>query len=288
MVSNPDGKQLSEMAMAAAQRGQLAEAAQGFDRSARAHLAARQTGAAFAALSNLAMILKLMGDLRGALAALNEALNLPAAPQERGIALMTRGSILDALNDPSAVTAWMEAAAQLPTLAQAAFCRAHAAGAGLKHGAPTALTDARNAVAGAGQVSPSLLVGLVGAVGESGGAAGVPMLAQAVLLMRRRIDAWNPSTAPFWNLLIERVGPGTPLALALCSFGLILTSMRSGQPDHPVLMSRIGAVLDRCARARGTDVDQLLSMIQASPGAFEEIEPALRSIIPPGSWLVSL
>ncbi len=285
-----DGARLAEAAFAAAQRGEYPDAVTGFERAAQAHLAARDTGGAFAALSNLAMVRKLLGDLRGAVAAIDQALALPSEPQPRMIALMTRASILDALDDREAITAWQAAAEQAADPAAESFARAHAAGALLKHGHPAALTTARAVIllanAGTG-ATPSQLIGIVGAIGESAGAAGVPMLAQAVLLLQRHMDAFDPSTAPFWDLLVDRVGPGTPFAIALCSFGLIVASLKRGQPEFPVLMSRIGAVLDRIAHAHRISVEDVLAAIERRPELFQVVDPTLRGLIPADSWVIA-
>lgn len=112
------------------------------------------------------------------------------------------------------------------------------------------------------------------------------MLAQAVLLLRRHMDAWNGSTAPFWDVLVERVGPASPQALALCSFGLIVTSMQKETAHYPALMSRVGAVLERVARARGVSVDQVLDLIQQDPNLFVGLEPSLRALVPADQWVI--
>ena len=279
MTSPSDGMLLDGRARAAAQAGRFSEAAALFELAARMHRERDQPEAAFASLSNLAMMRKLGGDLHGALAALTDALAIEVPPDRRVLAVMTRASILDALDDLGAIAAWSEAVTLTTAPSAAAFCLAHAAGVLIKHGDPGAIAEVRKAIAHAGSATPSQLVGIIGAAGESAGRNGVALLAQAVLLLRRHMDAWNPSTSPFWDLLITRVGPATPLALSLCSFGLIATAMEKTSPAYPVLMSRVRAVLERCAAAREISIDQLLDRVQRDAAAVMEIEPALEGLV---------
>lgn len=281
-----DGAKLCDAALEAAQRGQLGEASKLFEQAARAYLDAKDAEGAFNAFSNLAMVRKLVGDLRGGLAAIEEALALKAPAQQLAIAAMTRGSILDALDQVGAVAAWAQAATLFEDKATVAFCLAHASGVFIKHGQPDAIVDVRKAIEHAGEPTKSQLVGIVGAAGESAGKNGVPLLAQAVLLLKLHVDAWSPSTAPFWDLLVDRVGPGSPFGLALCSFGLVLTSMQSASPSYPMLMSRVGAVLERCAAARGVSVEQLLGLIEKDAGMFLQVEPTLRGMVAADQWVV--
>lgn len=281
-----DGAKLADAALAAAQRGQLGEASRLFEQSAHAYLEADQPQAAFNAFSNLAMVRKLVGDLRGGLAAIEAALALEAPVQQLAIASMTKGSLLDALDQVGAVAAWAQAATLFEDKATVAFCLAHAGGVFIKHGQLDAVAEVRKAIEHAGQPTKSQLVGIIGAAGESAGKNGVPLLAQAALLLLRHNDAWNPSTTPFWDLLVDRVGPATPLALALCSMGLMLTSTQKTSPAYPDLMSRVGAVIERCAAAREIAVDNLLDLIQQDPAMFLTLEPTLRGLVPADQWVI--
>jgi len=283
-----DGKRIADAAMAAAQAGNFVVAADGFAQAAQAMLASGDRAGAAASLSNLSMIKKLQGDLPGALQAIDQSLDLRASPKEAFVyGLMNRAAILDELDSKDAIMAWMEVATQYDDVTMAAFPLAHCTGATIKHHPHGRSIDkAKSVMAEAANATPSQRIGIVAAIGQSAGPIGNHFLAQAIVLMVRHMEAWNPSIAPFWELFVDRIGPGSDLALAMCSLGLILTSMKNGTPEHPVLMSRCAAVLDRVARARGVTIDTVLTMIERDPSLFTNIEAELRAIVPGDSWVV--
>jgi tetratricopeptide (TPR) repeat protein len=288
----PTPQEHADAAMAAATRGELAAAAAQFEAAARGFLAAGLRGDAKAALGNLAFLRKGCGDHAGALAAVDEALAL-AAPerpaQERAHALLTRAGILDRLADPRAAEAWQaaaEAMADQPLLR--VVCLAHRAGALLPLDRDAALREARAALASLPPTSPaSFLVGVLGAVGDSApGAAGVPYLAQATLMMFAHPDTCNSSNAPFLEMLAERAGYAEPIFEPIAMIGLLLAHVRRGTPDHQAVASHVARLLQRAATARAISPEQLAAQCQRSwSGDPVELEKALTPLVGE-SWLV--
>ncbi len=279
------------MAMTKLQSGDVAEAADLFDAAARAHIAVGATRDASRVLASLCMVRKILGDIPGALQAGSAAVHYlpPDAPnQERGMAFMNWAGVLDRAGDRTAWDAWSEASrcfAQTPLMMLA--CAARAAGAARRHGAANAFDSLRWVVDQLGSApTGAVLAGMLGAFGESAGMEGTPLLAQAVLIMKRDVDAFNPSNAPFWQLLIERVGPGSPMATSLCVLGLFQIALQKGAPQFAVLQSRANEVLRTAAAARGSSVDAFLEVIRSDVGGLQTIETTLGAIAAGAPWFL--
>jgi len=283
LFSKPVAQQLADAAMVSMHQGNFVLAGQQLESAAQAFVREGNPGSAAAAYSNLGFVRKVLGDLRGGVAAVDEALRLVTQPsQERGMMLLTRAGLLDRLKDPDAQIAWTKAAqcfAQQPSMAL--VCRAHAAGAAIACGSQDGFAIGRDVVGQLGPApSPALLAGLIGAIGESAGDMGLPYLAHAMLVMHRHMDAFNSSNAPHWAALVERVGYHTTLGLGLCGLGMISASASAGKPDYPGIMQHIGSVLERCAQARGMTVDQLLTAIERDSQGIAAVRPALDQLAP--------
>src|SRR5262249_5687105 len=166
-------------------------------------------------------------------------------------------------------------------------CHAHAAGAAFAGGIEGALPGARRVVAALGpQGTPALVTGLIGAVGDSAGDAGVPFLAQAVWLMLRHPDACNPSTAPYLPRLGARVGLADPLCVPVCALGLIRAGELRGKPDYDGVMAHAADLLRGVAAARGVSPDAVLDEIGRAALAVQALDASLRALVPAGLWLV--
>jgi hypothetical protein len=283
LFSKPVAQQLADAAMAAMHHGNLPQAAQQLEAAAHAFVRESNPGGAAASYSNLAFVRKLLGDFRGGVAAVDEALKLVTTPsQERGMMLLTRAGLLDRLKDPDAQIAWTKAAqcfAQQPTMQL--VCRAHSAGAAIACGSQDGFAIGRDVVGQLGPApSPALLAGLIGAIGDSAGDMGLPYLAHAMLVMHRHMEAFNSSNAPHWAALVERVGYHTTLGLGLCGLGMIAASASAGKPDYAGIMQHVGGVLERCAHARGLTVDQLLVTIERDSQGIAAVRPALDQLAP--------
>jgi hypothetical protein len=282
----------ADAAMAAATRGELAAAAEHFEAAARGFVAAGLRGEATAAFGNLAFMRKGCGDCPGALAAADEALALvpAAAPaRERGPLLLTRAGVLDRLADPRAAEAWQataEAMRDQPLLH--VVCLAHRAGALLPHRRDEALQQARAALAALPPSAPAaFLVGVIGAVGDSApGAAGVPYLVQATLMMFAHPETCNSSNAPFLEMLAERAGYTAPIFETIAMIALLLAHVRRGTPDHQAVASHVARLLAHAATARATSPESLAAHCQrAWSGDPYALEKALTPLVGE-SWLV--
>jgi hypothetical protein len=280
------GQPLADSAIAALRAGRPDLAAPDFERAAQAFVREGNAAAAATALSNLAFVRKLTGDLRGGLAAADEALRLVPAGPQRAMVLLTRAGLLDRLRDPTAQEAWLAAAqafSQQPGMQLS--CRAHAAGAAIAQHQEDGFALARDAIGQLGPCpTPALLVGLLGAIGESAGGEGTPYFAHAMLVIHRHMDAFNSSNAPHWVALVERVGVHTQLGLGLGALGLVAALASRGKPDHAGIMQHVDGVLGRCAAARNLSANQLLAWFERDQSALNAVRPALEQLAPsPGS-----
>lgn len=288
----PTPQEHADAAMAAAAGGELVTAAEQFEAAARGFLAAGLRGDAKAALSNLSFVRKGCGDHVGALAAVDEALALvapDAPPQELAHVLLTRAGVLDRLADPRAAAAWEAAAAAMADQPlMRVVCLAHRAGALLPIDRPAALQQARDALASLPPTSPaSFLVGVIGAVGDSApGAAGIPYLAQATLMMFAHPDTCNSSNAPFLEMLAERAGYAEPIFETIAMIGLLLAHVRRGTPDYQAVASHVARLLAEASAARAVPAEQLAAQCQrAWSGDPVDLEKALTPLVGE-SWLV--
>lgn len=261
--SGESGEAQTQQAMAAMGRGELPAAAQHFEAAARGFLAEGQRGSAMASLSNLAFVRKSLRDFTGALSAVEEALALlpaDASDKERGPLLLTRAGVLDRLNDPRAAETWRATAEALraqPLLH--VVCLAHAAGALTATDPGAARQQALASIHLLGGEAPlSMLVGVIGAVGDSApGALGVPFLAQAVLLMFVHPETCNASNAPFFEMLAERAGYAQPIVETLLVLGLLIANAIKGQPDHQAMSGYVARVLHNAAGVRSISIEEM-------------------------------
>jgi hypothetical protein len=144
------------------------------------------------------------------------------------------------------------------------------------------------AIAGLGsRATPALVVGLLGAFGDSAGGAGIPFLAQATLLMRLHKDAFNETNAHVLVLLAERLGLSHPLCAPLCALGLILMHGHRGMPDHTTLAAAIQDLVERCAATRSIPVAALMDEIEADIDPVGRLVASLRALVPPDLWLIA-
>src|SRR5262245_32844856 len=112
LMDPPTGQQCSEAAMAALHGGDVQAAVAWFERAGERFLAEGKPGSARSALSNTGQLRKQLGDLRGALRALGEAVRLidrDTPMQERGMTLLVLAGIMDRLADPREREAWSDA-----------------------------------------------------------------------------------------------------------------------------------------------------------------------------------
>jgi hypothetical protein len=286
------GREAFDAAMKALERGATLAAADAFEEAARAFHAECAPERAHTALANLGAMRRQLGDLRGALQALDDASHHLAGAedaQKRGFLLFHRAALLDRLNDPAAGEAWVEARKSfVAEPVMAGVCEAHTAGATLATNPAKGLRAARAVLERLrATATPALLAGLLGAVGESAGDAGVPFLAQAVLVMRRHRDAFNLANAPFLVLLAERLGLASLLCAPLCALGMILTARRRGAPDHGPLFAMMMDLIERSAAERSMRVATLLDEIE-DVGSAHALDECLRARVAPELWLVAV
>ncbi len=282
----------TQQAMAAMARGELPAAAQHFEAAAGSFLAEGKRGAAMASLSNLAFVKKRLGDLAGALSAVDEALSLlpaDADDKERGPLLLTRAGVLDRLADPRAAETWRataEAMRAQPLLH--VVCLAHAAGALMATDPDEARKQALAAVRLLGGEAPlSMLVGVIGAVGDSAPRQlGVPFLAQAVLLMFAHPETCNASNAPFFEMLAERAGCAEPIVELLLVLGLLLSNAVKGQPDHQTVAAYVARVLHAAAAARSISIEEMAKRCHESrPAELGELIAKVEQLVGE-HWLI--
>ncbi|MFT3772599.1 MAG: tetratricopeptide repeat protein [Minicystis sp.] len=290
-MTAPSGETCSSTAMAALQAGDFPQAALWFEKAARAFRAEGAPDRARAVLGNLGFARKLLGQHRAALEAYEEAIALltPKTPlQEQGMVLMGCAGVLDLLGDRRAGGTWMGAAkafAAQPLMVL--VCQAHAAGAFFALGEEVALQSARQVVAALGPSgTPALVAGLIGAAGDSAGAAGVPFLAQAVWLMLRDPEACNPSNAPYLLRFGERVGFADPICVPVCALGLIRAEQRRGTPEHGGVKGHAVDLLHAVAAARGKSPEAMLEDIGRAGPALDALGEKLLALAPPRLWLV--
>ncbi len=278
--------------MASLQRGDVPQAALWFESAARAFRVEGAPDKVRKVLNNLGFARRLLGQPQAAFEAYDEAVALlgpETPPQERGLALMGCAGALDLLRDPRAGSAWVGAAkafAAQPLMAL--VCRAHAAGAFFAQGKEEALQAARQVVAALGRNgTPELVAGLIGAVGDSAGAAGVPFLAQAVWLMLQHPEACNASNAPYLVRFGERVGFADPLCVSVCALGLIRAGQRLDTPEHSGVQGHAFDLVRALAAARGVSPDAMLEEVGRAGPALDSLGEKLRSLVPPRLWLMT-
>jgi hypothetical protein len=289
--SKPKFEELVDSAFEALESGQLDEASRWFESAARDAASSEDALGESSALSNLAQVRKLRGDLSGALAAADRALAALGSQMvpDRGPVLLARAGVLDDLGDPRAQGAWSDAALffESDPLMQL-VCLAHAEGARAAKEGQLDPETIRGILSKLPQpANPGLVAGIVGAVADSAGEAGLVFYAQVGLLMLRSGEAFNTSTVHHLLRFVERVGPATPITVGLCVLGLVLCSVWKGQPEYMQLMNVITTMLSRCAEARGIDVDRFLDMIQSSTSALGELEGDLRELVPSDRWVIA-
>jgi tetratricopeptide (TPR) repeat protein len=286
------GEEQTQQAMAAMARGELSAAAQRFEAAARGFLAEGKRGPAMASLSNLAFVRKGLGELSGALSAVDEAIALlpaDADDKERGPLLLTRAGVLDRLADPRAAETWRttaEAMRAQPLLH--VVCLAHAAGALMATDPDEARKQALAAVRLLGGEAPlSMLVCVIGAVGDSAPhQRGVPFLAQTVLLMFAHPETCNASNAPFLEMLAERMGYAQPIAETLIVLGLLLSNATKGRPDHQTVTAYVVRVLQSAAAARSIPVEEMAKRCHESrPAELGELIAKVEQLVGE-HWLI--
>lgn len=281
--------ELEQHGLTALMEGRTGAAEEALSQAAEGYLARGDAAAAMSVLANLAFLFREQGALPRALALAEQALALGVPPADAALALVSCASVLDRAVDVRARGVWMLAAqgftGKQPLMQ--VVCLAHAVGASVAQAMPNALEAARALVAQLGPTAPpSLLAGVLGAIGESAGPASVPFLAQAVWLMTQDPSAFTGATQPHWAQLVEQLGPGSERALALCALGLGASLTRKAHPDFAGVSRGVKAVFEACARARGLDADAFAALVQAHAGALEELPAALATLVPDGQWLL--
>lgn len=275
--------------MQALTEGRTREASELLSRAVVEYRGEGDLAQAMSVLGNLAFLSRQAGDLKRALELTEEALVLPVPPADAAMALMNCAGVLDTLRDRRARGVWMLAAqgftGKQPMLQ--VFCLAHAIGAEVAQQSPNALTAARALLS---QVAPgassSMLAGFVGAIGESAGPAGAPLLAQAVWLLTSDLTAFSASTQPHWAMLVEQLGFDADLAVPLCVLGLGGTLARQGQKDFQALTAATKPVFEACAAARGLDLEAFSSLVQQQVASLDALPSALEALVPDGWWVL--
>lgn len=277
--------------MTALMDGRADEAVVLLARAADEYVAEKDELGAMSVLANLAFLHRQHHQLPRALELTNRALAFSVPPADSAMALVNCAGVLDHALDRRARGVWMLAAqgftGKQPLMQ--VVCLAHAIGAELAQGAPSGLAAARALLAQVSVGAPaSMLAGFVGAIGESAGPHGVPLLAQAVWLMANDATAFTGSTQSHWALLVERVGFGEPLAISLCVLGLGAALARKAEKDFPAVSTGVRAVFESCAKARGLDEEAFAVLVQSNTASLEALPDALRALVPDGQWVLPL
>lgn len=275
-------RELEEAGVDALRRQALQEAFGLLLQAADQHLAEGRPGEARRIVGNVIGLFRGGGRPEQALSLVEHVLELPAEPAN-DFALVSCASLLDLVGDPRAEELWLRAGrtflASMPLMDL--NCRAHAAGAAIAQSQSDGLARARAVVAEAPQ--PALQVGLVGAVGDSAGKAGVPFLAQAVWLMLRDTSTYNSSNAPFLRRLIDRLPPEAPLVASLLGFGLFATY---SQPERTAeLKPALDEAVTAVAKARNVTLDAMVAAVKAADPRI--LRAGVELLVPRESWLVS-
>jgi hypothetical protein len=275
--------------MQALGQGRVTEAVQLLERAVGEFRAAGDDAGALGVLGNLAFLSLQTNDLARARAFTDQALSLPVPPAQGALALVNCAGVLDRLGDKRARGIWMLAAQGFvgtQPLMQL-VCLAHGIGAEVAQSSAAALTAARALLTQVGPgASPSLLAGLVGAMGESAGARGQPLLAQAVWLLAKEPAAFNGSTQPHWAALLEQLGYDSDLAVPCCVLALGALLARQGQRDVQALSAATKPVFDACAAARGLDETAFAALVQQSVPTLERLPDQLKALVSDEWWVL--
>ena len=269
---------------AMAQHGVLAKAALAYDQAARLYRDSEQREDASRMLSKLAVLDQLVGDLDGALDAIDRALALPASDEARAKATMLRASVLDARGDARALVAWTHAFSLATDASVRAICSSHMIGILIGHGDFSRIQQLRATLEKERELTNARGIECIGGAGQSAGPHGTSLLAQAVLALHRHPDAWSFTTSAFWEQLVGRVDG--QLAIDLCGLGSRLTLQSKVAEQHGLLTARVELVIARVAKGRSMTVDALLAEIERDPDD-QRMVAALRALVPDDHWVIA-
>lgn len=266
-----------------AQHGVLAKAALAYDEAARLYRDGEQKQDAFRMLSKLAVLDQLVGDVDGALDAIDRALDLPASVEDRMKATMLKASVLDARGDARAFIVWTNAFSLTTSATEKAICTSHLIGTLIGRGDFSAIQQLRAILENERELTNERGIECIGGAGQSAGQRGTSLLAQAVLLLHRFPDAWSFGTSAFWEQLVVR--SDGMLAIDLCGLGSRLTLRSKADEQHGLLTARVELVIGHVAKARSITVDALLAEIERDPDDARMVA-ALGALVPDDHWII--